>query len=80
MTIQSFIVKVFLLGALVFSQGQDTGTCRSSTENTGQKIVDDALDALNCENFTCGKGKCIASYSTRFYFPVLQFCTKRYLT
>ena len=60
MIVESFIIIIFLpgLGALVSTQGQaaTAGKCISSiTEITRQKVLDDALAAVNCDSLDCGK-------------------------
>ena len=70
MIVESFIVIIFLpgLGALVSTQGQAaTGKCRSSiTEKTRQKVLDDALAAVNqCDSLLdCGKFIKLFQYHT----------------
>jgi hypothetical protein len=74
MIVQSFIVIIFLpgLGALVSShdQGQaSSGTCKPSiTEKTRQKVVDDALAAVNqCDSLLdCGKFTKLHHYHTLY--------------
>ena len=81
MIVESFIIMtIFLpgLGALVSTQGQAaTGKCRSSiTDITRQKVIDDALAAVNCDSLDCGKFIKLHQYLTilcnQILFPAMQ--------